>query len=195
MIVLCVVCCVVSALPRVRLTVCDRLRWVRSIELDAPAHPIPTILLPRVPCFFERPFPLLFVSRNSELSLNKAGYTVCGQSRTGGQGPYSRSLDHLGRCSEKRNEIINKIKTWPTNQPTDRPTDKAGSRVARTRLKSIHQLLILVPHSFQSLLTSAQPTFPNHSSVRLSVFIFFYFYFFPSGAGEYFPDPLWINSP
>ena len=46
----------------------------------------------------------------------------------GGQGLYLRSLDHLGRGSEvKENKIIKKVKC---DQPTNRPTDKAGCRVA-----------------------------------------------------------------
>ena len=57
------------------------------------------------------------------------------KSRAGGQGPYLRSLDHLGRSGEvKKVKRIKKVKWGPTDQPTDRPTDrpmdKAGCRVA-----------------------------------------------------------------
>ena len=43
------------------------------------------------------------------------------QSRAGGQGPYFRSLDHLGRSSEAKNgKNPKKVKR---DGPTDRPTD------------------------------------------------------------------------
>ena len=50
------------------------------------------------------------------------------QSRAGGQGPYLRSLDHLGRGSkavDRKNQ--KKVKC---DGPTDGRTDKAGCRVA-----------------------------------------------------------------
>ena len=58
-----------------------------------------------------------------------------GRGRAGGQGPYLRSLDHLGRSGEvKKVKQIKKVKWGPTNQPTNQPTDqrtdKAGCRVA-----------------------------------------------------------------
>ena len=57
------------------------------------------------------------------------------QSRVGGQGPYLRSLDHLGRSSEAKDRKKKKVKCdgWTNEQTegrTDRRTDKAGGRVA-----------------------------------------------------------------
>ena len=47
------------------------------------------------------------------------------QSRAGGQGPYLRSLHHLGRSSEaKDRKNPKKSKVWPTDRQTDRPTDR-----------------------------------------------------------------------
>ena len=54
------------------------------------------------------------------------------KSRAGGQGPYLRSFDHLGRSSEaKDREKTKKVKCdGPTDGRTDGRTDKAGCRVA-----------------------------------------------------------------
>ena len=58
------------------------------------------------------------------------------QSRAGGQGPYLRSLDHLGRSSEVKDRKSSKrVKCdgWTdgrTDRRKDRRTDKAGCRVA-----------------------------------------------------------------
>ena len=51
------------------------------------------------------------------------------QSLAGGQGPYLRSLDHLGRSPEAKNCKIQK-KEGVTDRRTDRWTDKAECRVA-----------------------------------------------------------------
>ena len=71
------------------------------------------------------------------------------QSRAGGQGPYLRSLDHLGRSSEAKDRKKIKIKCdgqtdgW-TDQQTDGRTDgrtdgptKRGVESRSTRLKSL----------------------------------------------------------
>ena len=63
------------------------------------------------------------------------------QSRAGGQGPYLRSLDHLGRSSkaiDRKNP--KKVKCdgqtdQPTDGPTDGRTDRPSYRDARTHLK------------------------------------------------------------
>ena len=58
------------------------------------------------------------------------------QSRMGGQGPYSRSVEHLGTSGIAKNPInAEKVKCdgrtdRPTDGRTDRQTDKAGFRVA-----------------------------------------------------------------
>ena len=72
---------------------------------------------------------------------HQQGVKEQGRSRTGGQGPYLRSPDHLGRSSEVK-EIKSIKKLSVTDRPTNRPTDKAGCRVACTRLK----ILILRPY-------------------------------------------------
>ena len=68
--------------------------------------------------------------------MNKAGYRLP-QSRAGGQGPYLRSLDQLGRSSEAKDRKNQKKRKCdrPTDGPTDRQTDgrtdhKVGCRVA-----------------------------------------------------------------
>ena len=62
------------------------------------------------------------------------------KSRAGGQGPYLRSLHHLGRSSEARNrKKPKKVKCdGPTDGRTDGPTDgptKRGVESRSTRLK------------------------------------------------------------
>ena len=54
------------------------------------------------------------------------------QSRAGGQGPYLRSLDHLGRSSEAKDRKNQKIVKCDgrTDGQTNGRTDKAGCRVA-----------------------------------------------------------------
>ena len=63
------------------------------------------------------------------------------QSCAGGQRPYSRSLDHLGRSSEAKDcKNPNKVKCdrWTDGQ-TDRPT-KWGVELRSTQLKTIKTL-------------------------------------------------------
>ena len=52
------------------------------------------------------------------------------QSRAGGQGPYLRSLDHVGMSSEAKNRKNKKeVKCdGRTNGPTDGPTDRRTDR-------------------------------------------------------------------
>ena len=54
------------------------------------------------------------------------------QSRADGQGPYLRSLDHLGRGSEAQH----RKKSSVTDGRTDGRTDKAGCRVAKHATKN-----------------------------------------------------------
>ena len=66
------------------------------------------------------------------------------QSRAGGQGPYSRSHDYLGRSREAENrKKTKKVKCdRRTDGPTDRPTDgptKRGVESRCTRLKNTHR--------------------------------------------------------
>ena len=58
--------------------------------------------------------------------------TRLSQSRAGGQGPYLRSLDHLGRSSEAKDRI--KTKKVKCDGRTDGPT-KRGVKSRSTRLK------------------------------------------------------------
>ena len=53
------------------------------------------------------------------------------QSRAGGQGPYLRSVEHLGRSGIAKNPInAEKVKCdGPTDGQTDGRTDKVGCRV------------------------------------------------------------------
>ena len=51
------------------------------------------------------------------------------QSRAGGQGPYLRSVEHLGR-SDIAKKPINAEKVKCDDQRMDQRTDKAGRRVA-----------------------------------------------------------------
>ena len=54
------------------------------------------------------------------------------KSRAGGQGPYSRSPDHLSRSSEVKevkSKKKKKSKVCPTHQPINQMSDKAGCRV------------------------------------------------------------------
>ena len=60
------------------------------------------------------------------------------QSHTGGQGPYLRSVEHLGRSGIAKNPInAKKVKCdGPTDGRTDGRTDKAGWRVAKHATKN-----------------------------------------------------------
>ena len=63
------------------------------------------------------------------------------KSRAGGQGPYLRSVEHLGRSGIAENPInAEKVKCdGPTDGPADGPTDgptKRGVESRSTRLKS-----------------------------------------------------------
>ena len=80
----------------------------------------------------------LFMNKNSESKFvrradvqNKAGYTAT-QLRTGGQGPYLRSVELLGRSRRaKYPKNAKKVKCdGPIDGQTDGRTDKAGCRVA-----------------------------------------------------------------
>ena len=63
-------------------------------------------------------------------------WEVLPQSRAGGQGPYLRSVEHLGRSGIAKNPInAEKVKCdgptdGRTDKRTDGRTDKAGCRVA-----------------------------------------------------------------
>ena len=75
------------------------------------------------------------------------------QSRAGGQGPYLRSLDHLGRSSEAidRKKKQKKVKCdGRTDRRTDGPTDgptKRGVESRSTRLKTSSWFFFSFDHS------------------------------------------------
>ena len=84
--------------------------------------------------------------------INKAGYTAAA---AGGEGPYLRSVEHLGRSGIAKNPInAKKVKCdGPTDRRTDRPTDrptdgrtdgptKRGVESRSTRLKNVEYKMI-----------------------------------------------------
>ena len=66
------------------------------------------------------------------------------KSRAGGQGPYLRSLDYLGR-SEVIEVKFEKSKMWPTDQRTDGRTNKQVVE-SRAHDKKANYLFISVSH-------------------------------------------------
>ena len=130
-----------------------------------------------------RPESFFFIFR----ILNPLGYgtrldTRLPQSRAGGQGPYLRSPEHLGRSGKaKKLKNAEKVKCdgptdrrtdRPTDGPTDRRTDKAGCRVACTRLKKDYYkwYYIYIYYICIFFINSAQKNFQRNISFSVTCY-------------------------
>ena len=118
----------------------QKVLWLRGIDAIAPSN-IPrsetTARIPHLSSEWSK-----FVGKQARLRfLETRPDTRLPQSHAGGQGPYLRSPEHLGRSGKaKMLKNAKKVKCdgrtdGPTDRPTDRPTDGPTKRGVESRAR------------------------------------------------------------